>query len=432
MTLLHVLAIDPERRAVLTDPDGGLPVVAVDVYDRDPLPAAVVRHLAAWSGGAVVLLELHGGDRPASAAVLADVTFEPLVTPPGCRWSPVDGPAPVVDPVFASRCGDLLAEGAGRRAVPDRRPRWARRGWYERASSWIERELTAAGRPPSARPEQVKHWPLSAVLRTDTPAGPAWFKAVFDQFWPEPSVSALLDAEHPGTVAPVIAVEADEGWLLLEDVGQDPLLDHPELDGEVIRRLIAIQRSFADRTDVVAGLGCPARPFGELADPLDVALDEALRAGWLERDPHHVRELARWIRAAVGDVAELGFPDTLVHGDFHPMNAATGPDGPLIFDWSDAAIGHPLVDAMTWARWLRNDPTRSARAWHAFLEGWSDVCPIRDAEAVRPQLVALTAGYHVLTYVQILRGFEPAAWPELAAGIEHYVAILEATIGPAA
>jgi aminoglycoside phosphotransferase (APT) family kinase protein len=34
----------------------------------------------------------------------------------------------------------------------------------------------------------------------------------------------------------------------------------------------------------------------------------------------------------------------LLHGDFHPDNILLTPDGPVIIDWIDATLGHPLAD----------------------------------------------------------------------------------------
>ena len=39
----------------------------------------------------------------------------------------------------------------------------------------------------------------------------------------------------------------------------------------------------------------------------------------------------------------------LLHGDFHPDNILLTPRGPVIIDWIDATLGHPLADvARTW------------------------------------------------------------------------------------
>jgi len=36
----------------------------------------------------------------------------------------------------------------------------------------------------------------------------------------------------------------------------------------------------------------------------------------------------------------------LLHGDLHPGNVLMGPEGPVIIDWFDAAIGHPIADVV--------------------------------------------------------------------------------------
>lgn len=34
----------------------------------------------------------------------------------------------------------------------------------------------------------------------------------------------------------------------------------------------------------------------------------------------------------------------MLHGDLHPGNVIFGPNGPVVIDWFDAAIGHPIAD----------------------------------------------------------------------------------------
>lgn len=36
----------------------------------------------------------------------------------------------------------------------------------------------------------------------------------------------------------------------------------------------------------------------------------------------------------------------LLHGDLHPGNVLMGPRGPVVIDWFDAAIGHPVADVV--------------------------------------------------------------------------------------
>jgi aminoglycoside phosphotransferase (APT) family kinase protein len=48
--------------------------------------------------------------------------------------------------------------------------------------------------------------------------------------------------------------------------------------------------------------------------------------------------------SVLAHLAALPQEDKLLHGDFHPDNIMLTADGPMIIDWIDAAIGHPLAD----------------------------------------------------------------------------------------
>jgi len=269
-------------------------------------------------------------------------------------------------------------------------------GWYDRMSSWVDGRLAEHGRRRIGPVEQRRHWSISAVLRSDTDRGPVWAKAVFPVFGHEPVVTAFIDAAAPGTVAPVMAVDAEEGWLLLDDIGSVVVSERPEGDDDAIRRLVALQRSFIGRTAALAAAGFPARPFSDLPDQLtDVLGDGDLRA-WLDVAPDRAAAIVSWVAAGVDEAAAVGLPDTIVHGDFHPENVVLRDGRAIVFDWSDAAVANPLVDAMTWSTWLADDPPRGERAWEVFLDAWSVVVPAERVRAARPTLTGLTAAYHTV------------------------------------
>jgi len=61
--------------------------------------------------------------------------------------------------------------------------------------------------------------------------GPDLFlKAVFPPFHAEPVLTRLLAERFPETVPTVVAVEPDEGWLIVEDIGSAWVGDVPEAD----------------------------------------------------------------------------------------------------------------------------------------------------------------------------------------------------------
>ncbi len=424
---------------MLVAADGALPRVRVEWFAADWLATAAGRVLREIWGLEVAILEMYGEDDDDSPGAGAEMVAAPVLVvveaadvgwraPTDCRWWPLGGADPGAAPSLRPRLIELLAEWRGRCEVAMLRPPWARPGWHRRARDWISQRLVEAGRPPTGPIEQVKHWELSAVMCVDTARGRAWFKAVFPLFDHEPVVTALLDREMPGTVAAVIAIDHIEGWLLLDDVGSEFVADHPEADAATIRRLVECQRSFIGRTDDLLAIGCPVRPFRRLAHDLAVALaDPALRA-WVDVADQRVDVLVAWVDGIAAEIDRLGFPDTLVHGDFHPQDAVVTSDGPVIFDWSDAAIANPLVDAMTWSGWLNRDAERGERAWRAFLDAWADVCPIERVEPRRPQLAGLAAGYHTVSYAGIVSRLELTRRSHLAGALDHYFRILDHSV----
>lgn len=56
---------------------------------------------------------------------------------------------------------------------------------------------------------------------------------------------------------------------------------------------------------------------------------------------------------ADGLVPALPRGAALLHGDLHPGNVLLGPDGPVVIDWFDAAIGHPVADVIRSSLLLR-------------------------------------------------------------------------------
>lgn len=431
--VLYVLA-GREDGALLAWADGRLPRSEFEVPAGVRLTAAfrgVLREQWALDGPLLELYVADGGRsrEDGSVAVLASVEAPPRWSPPeGGRWVRADAIRADLPPGLHGRAEELLAEWRGEQPCPPLRPAWSRPGWYQRATRWITDRLVEAGRPPTGPIEQFVHWEISAVMRIDTAAGRAWFKAVFPLFAHEPAVTELLSRELPGHVAPVIAADAREGWLLLDDVGSEVVADHPTADPATIRRLVDCQRRFVGRDDALLGVGCRRRPFRALAEELTVALDHPVARDWVDVTDDRREELAAWIEAAATAVAELGFPDTLVHGDFHPENVGLTTEGPVIFDWSDAAVANPLVDAMTWSGWLSRDPERGERAWRTFFEEWADVCPPERVEPHRTALRGLAAAYHTVSYAGILRGLEPSCRADLATGLQQYFAVLDGTV----
>ncbi len=140
-------------------------------------------------------------------------------------------------------------------------------------------------------------------------------------------------------------------------------------------------------------------------------------------------------RDAAERVAALGFPATIVHGDFHPGNVALAGDEAVIIDWSDAAIGNPAIDLVTWLSWSRNEPDEQRVATDAWVDAWLGA-PLgpNNPDAVRAaidDIIVVGAAYQVVSYDGILRALEPATRYTMAGGATSYLKRLEERLGAA-
>jgi aminoglycoside phosphotransferase (APT) family kinase protein len=100
--------------------------------------------------------------------------------------------------------------------------------------------------------------------------------------------------------------------------------------------------------------------------------------------------------AAAGLPTRFGAPDAVVHLDFHPDNIMLTADGPVVFDWTNAALGPPAADvAFAWvigatttvdgSRWLRA-VVNALR--HRLVDRFVDSCGRAGALALLPDVAA--------------------------------------------
>ena len=142
-------------------------------------------------------------------------------------------------------------------------------------------------------------------------------------------------------------------------------------DGRVLRRYRpeAVRDGLVEREALVMrhladhGFPVPAVHDASGADLVMQRLDGHTMLTDLERRPWRLgrhaeqwAELHRRLAAVpVGDLVERGVParfgppESILHLDFHPDNIMLTPDGPVVFDWTNATIGPAAADvAQSW------------------------------------------------------------------------------------
>ncbi len=385
--------------------------------ERQPVAEAVEAYLGRRQP---VLRVLPVGIAADDRATGLLVVVEPLEAAGGeATWVPVDDP----------RLGSLGLETPAAAAVARwldevrsgdvdrRRQRWERPGAEERAIAWMTDRLAAAGTPVLSRPWIQTAWAISALVRADTTGGRAWMKACAWVFADEPAITAALDEAVPGAVPGVVAIDRDEGWLLMRDAGGSPVGDGPvETWAAGLTALGAIQRRLGP---VLDGVGLEDRGPATLA----VALPELAAGPWAAGFPHDLRAsfvaaLPRLVDACLR-LAELPPAPALVHGDFHPWNVVKTGTAVVAIDWSDTAVGHPFLDLPTYLG-RTPDPAARRAMLDTYLDGWTDGAP-RDV-LEEAALAALVVGslHQVESYRRIAESLEPGAGWGLEGGVASW------------
>lgn len=340
---------------------------------------------------------------------------DPGTEPDGATWLALDALDELRHPpAVAASVRQGLAEHAGTEPWPARRPPWYRTGWRSAADAWVDQALAQRGLRRAGPSVPLKLWSLSAVLQvavTDAALGSVYLKAAGGPFVAEASITALLARLAPGAVPDVLALDAARGWLLMRPFPQ------PTEDGTsapaAARTLAAIQQSAAAHLDDLLAAGVVDRTAGPTVD----ALRDVVRGG-VERDlltpaeQQQAVELLPWFAAQVQALVATGMPVTLGHGDLHAGNYTVQDGRVVIFDWTDAALTFPALDAALLARSVGPDHGPAALA--AYADAWRAGWPDADVERALDLARVVNLGYQAVSFDGIYRSQEGAARGELA------------------
>ena len=190
--------------------------------------------------------------------------------------------------------------------------------------------------------------------------------------------------------------------VLLEHLpGEDCWDASPQMVTSAIQRLAATQAVLAGRPAALPpGLADRRTPViaGQIAALLDGPVAGELGAG-------HVAA-ARGLLSRFPLLDECGLPDTIVHGDFHPGNWRSDGGPPVVVDWADAHLGHPVLDGLR-ARDFLPAAKRpgAARAW---IEAWASRLPGSDPARALSIAEPLAHLSYAVRYQEFLDGIEPS------------------------
>jgi len=354
----------------------GLEIVVLRLLDTElPRPQG---------GGVTYLAEAHGHIPPDAAP----------------RLSPFDGPLDD-DPL---------------------RLRWASPGGPAMDLAWAEgvlrhRHLERVG--PAA---QLRSWNLSSIWRLPLRDGAAWLKVVPPFFAHEGDILRSLQG---GPVPRLLGHDGDR--IVLADIPGSDRYDAGlgELL-EMVSLLVDLQAAWIGRTDQLRSIGLPdwSAPMltagivdvvERCAPTLSTAVLDVL-LGFIAGLP-----------ARLDAIASCGFPDTIVHGDFHPGNVRGGVDlrgedgedgggggggggsrkHPLtLLDWGDCGVGNPLLDQPAFLD--RIPPETRATVRDHWAGAWRRHLPACDPAEAGRLVAPVAAARLAVVYQRFLDHIEPS------------------------
>ena len=251
---------------------------------------------------------------------------------------------------------------------------WTDPLWLAEAHGWIHDQVARLGARVVGEIDQQHIYPWATVMRVPTERGDVYFKANAPALRFEAALVALLTERRPDCVPPLLAVELDRGWMLMEDAGTRlrELVEQERDLGrwlDVLPLYAGLQLDVADRADDLVPLGVPdlrlaalAARYEQLLEEIELPAEDRRRA---EASAPRVHELCE-------ELAGYGLPETIQHDDLHDGQVYVRDGRYLLLDWGDACVSHPFFTLSV--------TLEGVLAWGLDdVEGSVDVTPFRNA-----------------------------------------------------
>jgi hypothetical protein len=235
---------------------------------------------------------------------------------------------------------------------------WDDPGWLDRVHSWIHDELAKLNINISGTVEQIHLQPWSTVLKAPTDTGDVFFKASAEALAFEPAVTRVLYHWRPDCIPQILAVDADEGWMIMADGGQRAREAFNQGLGighwtKILSKYASLQITLTEHIEELLSFGVRDRRLRALPDLYqEILADES----WFLIDQPDGISRSEYRRLYEGSskFTELcqeldGYrvPDSLHHNDLHDGNIFTNNGRVLFFDWGDSSVSHPFFSLRT-------------------------------------------------------------------------------------
>ena len=235
---------------------------------------------------------------------------------------------------------------------------WNNPTWQKEAHEWIHAQAQRQSIQINGEIEQPHVYPWSTVMRVPTNEGGLFFKATAADTVYESALTEKLAGWFPDCMPELLAVDTKRGWTLMRDGGETLRVSIRATQNitpwrPVIARYAEVQIGLAEYITELLSLripdrrlaGLPAKYTQLLADEESLMIDQ--EKGLTSTDWQQLKSMTARFGQICSELASLGIPESLNHGDFHDGNVLLKDGRITFFDWGDASVTHPFITLRT-------------------------------------------------------------------------------------
>ena len=292
---------------------------------------------------------------------------------------------------------------------PDGLAPWEKPSWMQEVVIWLMGVFNGVDHPQLTNLAQIKAgWGMSTVLLIETTGADYYFKASNRQGIDEWRLTKVLHDRFPDRVPNPIRVDEQRGWMITRAIEHTPLapMDYHGL-GETFRTYADIQLGCGDLIETGGAPGLRVRDANWLENNLDGFFcdhqgHEEYESIKSNLDTSQLAKLKKTWLQHIEALKMSTIPMGLVQEDLHFDNILNTTNGPVIIDWADCAMAHPLFSyhriLRLWGRELSDtDRLERAHVTQAYLDAFSHLAEDKqlhhEVELIRP-LYRLYNAFH--------------------------------------
>ena len=235
---------------------------------------------------------------------------------------------------------------------------WQDPEWRRQVNDWIRAETERHSIRVTGEIEKPHMYAWSTVLHIPTDQGRLFFKATAPETIYEAALTQALADWLPDCMPELVAADAARGWMLMHDGGEQLRASiRPTQDlvpwQPVILRYAEVQVGLAEHITELLSLRLPDHRLSVLpglftrllTDEQSLMIDQ--EKGLTSAEWERVKGKTARFAQICSDLAAVGIPESINHGDFHDGNVLVRDGRITFFDWGDADVTHPFVSLRT-------------------------------------------------------------------------------------